>query len=306
MKNKLILSLVVLMVAVSVLAVSAQDVSTVDSVVSESVSDDALSIDNGDDAVYQDDGTKEVWIDQTEDKSMVYIDGELEIINSSGSRLLVVPLSNSTHTSFTKVFSVAKAFENQTVNNAIDYAKEKLNIKGVKIVRGVATNTSEVYDYRKYDTRYENDGVIIGDADYLNGGYGIDPSFTITHLATGSYGRIMNLTLSYVAEAVGETENTPAVAPTQEPTQEPTENPTQEPTENPTQEPTNEPVMQDTTNSQVANNMDNTANDASAGEKNITNNAPVKAKEVVEKTGIPFAVLIVALLGIGVSVIRRK
>ena len=57
MKNKLILSLVVLLVAVSVLAVSAQDTTTVDDAISESVSDDnVISVDENDNDVLEDNG----------------------------------------------------------------------------------------------------------------------------------------------------------------------------------------------------------------------------------------------------------
>ena len=273
MKNKLILSLVVLMVAVSVLAVSAQDVATIDNVVSKSVSDD--------NAVYQDgenSGNKEVWIDQTVDNSMVYINGDLTIVDSSGSTLLVVPLSNSTSSKFSTVVSDAKSLETQTVDNAVDYAKKLLNFKSIKFVRGTSTNTTKVYDHRKYETLYDNDAQLIGDADYLEGAYGI--STTVTHLALGDYARIMNLTINYVAEAdFDETEDAAA-----------------EPAE--------------TQDNSTVNNTTNTTNNTNVknvnSSDNVTNNTHIKPKDVAKDTGIPFAVLIVALLGIGVSIRRRK
>ena len=278
MKYKLMLSLVVLMVAFSVLAVSAQDVATDDSVVSQSVSDD--------NAVYQatENSGKDVWIDQTVDNSMVYINGELTIVDSSGSTLLVVPLSNSTSSKFSTVVSDAKSLETQTVDNAIDYAKKVLNIKSVKIIRGVSTNTTKVYDNRKYETIEEGDAQLIGDADYLNGAYGLNDPNTVTHLATGDYGRILNLTLSYVAEAVDYVATEDA------------------------------PVVNDTTADNTTNTTSNTTSNATSNTNvtnvnsndNVTNNTHIKPKDVAKATGIPFAVLLVSLLGIGVSIRRRK
>ena len=279
MKNKLMLSLAVLMVAVSVLAVSAQDVATDDGVVSQSVSDDVLSQSvSDDDAVYQageNSGNKEVWIDQSVDNSMVYINGELRIIDSSGSTLLVLPLSNSTSSKFSTVDSDARNLETQTVDNAINYAKKLLNLKSIKIVQGTSTNTTKVYDHRKYETQYDNDAALIGDADYLEGAYGI--STTVTHLVLGDYARIMNLTLKYVAEAV-ENEDAPVV-------------------DNPTVNNTTNTTSNATSNTNVTNVNSN---------DNVTNNTHIKPKDVAKATGIPFAVLIVSLLGIGVSIRRRK
>ena len=283
MKNKLMLSLAVLMVAVSVLAVSAQDVATDDGVVSQSVSDDVLSQSvSDDDAVYQageNSGNKEVWIDQSVDNSMVYINGELRIIDSSGSTLLVLPLSNSTSSKFSTVDSDARNLETQTVDNAINYAKKLLNLKSIKIVQGTSTNTTKVYDHRKYETQYDNDAALIGDADYLEGAYGI--STTVTHLVLGDYARIMNLTLKYVAEAV-ENEDAPVV---------------DNPTVNNTTNTTNNATSNATSNTNVTNVNSN---------DNVTNNTHIKPKDVAKATGIPFAVLIVSLLGIGVSIRRRK
>lgn len=288
MKNKLILALVVLMVAVSVLAVSAQDTTTVDDVVSESVSDDeALSIDNSDDSVYQDGegsgNVKDVWIDETEDKSMVYINGEVRVIDSSNALLLVLPLSNSTRATFSTVDSIAKDLEIQTIDNAINYVKKSLNAKDVKIFSGASSNITKVYDHRKYDTIEDNDAQLIGDSDYLNGAYGVD--YTRTHVATGDYGRIVNLTLDYILKVtVDETEDDPA---------EPVENNTA--ADNAT----------NTTNADVKNTTDNPTNTVNSND-NVTNNTHIKPKDVAKATGIPFAVLIVALLGVGVSIRRRK
>ena len=297
MKNKLILALVVLMVAVSVLAVSAQDVSTVDNAVSESVSDDvvsesvsdddALSIDNSDDSVYQDgEGSgdvKDVWIDQTVDNSMVYINGELRVIDSSNALLLVLPLSNSTRATFSTVDSIAKDLEIQTIDNAIEYVKKLLNAKDVKIFSGASSNITKVYDHRKYETIEDNDAQLIGDADYLNGAYGL--SSTRTHVASGDYGRIVNITLDYILKAtVDETGDDPAV---------PVENNTA--AENAT----------NTTNTDIKNTTDNPTDTVNSND-NVTNNTHIKPKDVAKATGIPFAVLIVALLGIGISIRRRK
>lgn len=283
MKNKLILSLVVLMVAVSVLAVSAQDVATVDDTISKSASDDdALSVDNSDDAVYRDGedsgNAKDVWIDNTVDNSMVYINGELRVIDSSNSTILLLPLSNSTCATFSTANSIAKDFEIQTVNNAINYVKKLLNAKDVKIFAGASSNVTKVYDHRKYETVEDNDAQLIGDADYLIGAYGL--STTRTHIASGDYGKIVNITLDYIVKATfDETEDAAA-----------------EPAE--TQDNSTADNTTNTTSSTDVKNVNSS--------DNVTNNTHIKPKDVAKATGIPFAVLIVALLGIGVSIRGRK
>ena len=283
MKNKLILSLVVLMVVVSVLAVSAQDVATVDDTISKSASDDdALSVDNSDDAVYRDGedsgNAKDVWIDNTVDNSMVYINGELRVIDSSNSTILLLPLSNSTCATFSTVNSIAKDFEIQTVNNAINYVKKLLNAKDVKIFSGASSNVTKVYDHRKYETVEDNDAQLIGDADYLIGAYGL--STTRTHIASGDYGKIVNITLDFIVKATfDETEDAAA-----------------EPAE--TQDNSTADNTTNTTSSTDVKNVNSS--------DNVTNNTHIKPKDVAKATGIPFAVLIVALLGIGVSIRRRK
>lgn len=287
MKNKLILSLVVLMVAVSVLAVSAQDVATVDDTISKSASDDdALSVDNSDDAVYRDGedsgNAKDVWIDNTVDNSMVYINGELRVIDSSNSTILLLPLSNSTCATFSTANSIAKDFEIQTVNNAINYVKKLLNAKDVKIFAGASSNVTKVYDHRKYETVEDNDAQLIGDADYLIGAYGL--STTRTHIASGDYGKIVNITLDVIVKATfDETEDAAA-----------------EPAE------TQDNSTADNTTNTTSNTTSSTDVKNVNSSDNVTNNTHIKPKDVAKATGIPFAVLIVALLGIGVSIRRRK
>ena len=51
---------------------------------------------------------------------------------------------------------------------------------------------------------------------------------------------------------------------------------------------------------------DNANNSVNANDKNVTNNTNTIPKDVAKATGIPFAVLIVALLSVGVSIIRRR
>ena len=71
---------------------------------------------------------------------------------------------------------------------------------------------------------------------------------------------------------------------------------------NPIENTTNE-----TNNAQnSANSTSNVQNATGNDTKNVTNNTNIKPKDVAKATGIPFAVLIVALLGVGVSIRRRK
>ena len=277
MKNKLILSLVVLMVAASVLAVSAQDVATVDDAISDSVSDDeALSIDSGDDSVYQDDGVKEVWIDQTVDESMAYINGDLTVYDRLTHSKLVLNLSNSSSSKFSTVNSDTRNLEIQTVYNALDHAKELLNAKNIKWISWASKNVTKVFDYRKYETVEEGDAQLIGDSDYLNGAYGVD--YTVTHIASGAYGRIVNLTAYVIAEANYDQ----------------------------TQDDSVEPADNATNNTSVNNTANTTNNAVNDSDKNVTNNASIKPKDVAKETGIPFAALIVALLSAGILIRRRR
>ena len=105
-------------------------------------------------------------------------------------------------------------------------------------------------------------------------------TYTVTHIASGGYAFIMNLTVSVLAEAtLDETEDAPV-----------------EPAVNNTNDTAADNSTNSTQNTTAADTTNNTVN----SEKNIP-----KKPNVVERTGIPFAVLIVAILGLGVSLRRR-
>lgn len=256
--------MIVLLLAFSILAVSAEDLAT-------------------DDAVYQDgsDGVKDVWIDQTVDESMIYINGEMKVIDRAAHSEHVFVLSNSTPATFSKIDS--KDIEMQTVKNAENHAKEVLKPKNFRLVAGTSTNTTKVYDNRKYETIEEGDAVIIGDASYY-GDLSSDPD-TRTHIAQGGYAKILNVTLNLIYECnYDETEDAPV-----EPA-----------ADNTTNDTAADNATNSTQNSAAADNAADTTNNTVNSEKNIP-----KKTNMVENTGIPFAVLIVAILGLGVSLRRR-
>lgn len=294
MKSKLMMSLVVLLVAVSVLAVSAQDTTTVDDAISESVSDDnALSIDDSDNAIYREgDGSgnvKEVWIDNTVDASRIDLEIAIMYYDASDpdAPVNLATFTNSTSAQYSTIDS--SDICNQTLNYRLAYIGEGLkNIRVVSIEKH--ESIGEVYDHRTYRTVEAGDAQLIGDEDYLkylNGDY--DLGSTITHIAEGEYAKVLHTFLFVTAEYnYNETEDAP------------------EPAGNNTQNSTGVNATDNAQSNAGVNATDNANNAVNASDKNVTNNTNTIPKDVAKATGIPFAVLIVALLSVGVSIIRRR
>lgn len=308
MKSKLMMSLVVLLVAVSVLAVSAQDTTTVDDAISESVSDDnALSIDDSDNAIYREGdrsgNVKEVWIDNTVDASRIDLEIAIMYYDASDpdAPVTLATFTNSTSAQYSTIDS--SDICNQTLNYRLAYIKNGEGLKNIRVV-SIEKHESigEVYDHRTYRTVEAGDAQLIGDEDYLkylNGDY--DLGSTITHIAEGEYAKVLHTFLDVTAEYnYNETEDAP----------EPAGNNTQNNTGvNATDNAQSNAGVNATDNAQNntgVNATDNANNAVNASDKNVTNNTNTIPKDVAKATGIPFAVLIVALLSVGVSIIRRR
>lgn len=225
MKKKMMLSLLlVLLIAVSLSAVSAEDSAAVDDAISEGISDEAvLSIDESDDAVLEDNDenvlsdAKEVWIFNTTTEHVVQVRGEFKAIDhqnpssvkefnsSSGDAVIVKGLVN-----LTEAYSNWTDFDNNFINS---YVQKELNVfhwSGYKYYIGdktlkiksqdVSVISNDTADNRRYRTVYDNDAVLIGDADYLIGAYGVDNDLTVQHIIEGNYSNVVVYSVKVVAE----------------------------------------------------------------------------------------------------------
>ncbi len=241
MKNKIILFLAVLLLAVSVLAVCAQD-TTVNDVVSENVSgDDVISVKENDDGILEDSYKEKLSVDDT--NSVKEFDVQMKMIDhlNPNNRGII----NDEFTLDDR-FSYGVDFNdpNDIVNNY------------------VIKNMLEKYF------------ILPG----MNNFKVISSDFSINFLNGGFTRYDVNLVVEYNVDK-----------------ETPVENNTN-PVKNNTDETNN---VQNITNNTL-NVQNNTANDY------VTNNTQIQRNDVLKATGIPFALLIVALLGVGVSIRRRK
>ena len=150
------------------------------------------------------DGSKDVWIDNTVDKSVSHVDGLLTIRDTA----------TETETNFTYskgpfevTFSNPKSAE---VASEIENVKTELRGKLSEMVgnRTVtliqdceeSESTGKVWDNRKYETIEDNDAILIGDVNEIMGGQTLDSQSTRTHIASGEYGKETFYTVRLVAE----------------------------------------------------------------------------------------------------------
>ena len=199
MKNKLILSFVVLLVAVSVLAVSAQDATTVDDAILESISDDnALSMDSNDDMIEDGQidvliGDDEVWVDNATYNHIVHVSGEFKAVDHQNSSS--VKEYNST-TESTKVgeCSTWADFDDNLINSYIESVLKILgdSDKPLKIITQVVSVISnDTADNRTYRTEYVNDNL-----DFFNP----NDDFTVKHIIEGNYTNVVSYAIKVVTE----------------------------------------------------------------------------------------------------------
>ena len=216
MKKKMMLSLLlVLLIAVSLSAVSAEDSAAVDDAISEGISDEAvLSIDESDDGVLEDNDenvlsdAKEVWIYNSTYEHVIQVRGEFKAIdyqnpssvkefNSSGGDAV----KTRGEINWTETYSNWTDFDNNFINSYIQKELNVFNDNGSKYYIGdkslkiksqdVSVISNDTVDNRRYKTEMSNDAVLIGDADYLIGAYGVDPDYTIKHIILGNYSNVV-------------------------------------------------------------------------------------------------------------------
>ena len=132
---------------------------------------------------------KEVWIDNTVDKSTSTVTGVLIVKDlATGEEKSTTLYDEVTASSFSNP-------KNPTVLAMIEEAKEALISKAKEYVEKfdpetitINESTGKVWDNRKYETMESGDGILIGDEDYLSE-YMLDSDYTVTHIASGDYGR---------------------------------------------------------------------------------------------------------------------
>ena len=289
MKNKLILSFIVLLVAVSVLAVSAQDATTVDDVISERVSDDnALSIDGSEDGQNDVGGADEIWVDDATYNHIVHVSGEFKVIDHQ-NQSSVKEYNSTTESTKNGEYSNWTAFDDNLINEYIDSVLKILGYydNPLKIItKEVSVVSNDTDDNRTYRTEYVTSNP---------NNFALDGDLTVEHIIEGNYTNVVYYAIKFVAEY-----NLDEDAPVENNTANDTQNTTND--TNATQNSTSD-----------TNNASNTTNESIAinaadndGDKNITDNTNIDSKDVAKATGIPFAVLVAALLGVGVSIRRRK
>lgn len=151
-------------------------------------------------------GNSDVWIDNTVDKSTTTVKGVLKVKNLKTEEITE-----------TTVYEEAAAATysnatNATINSMIEEAKTALTNKAKEYKADFDTETLVVgepidgkkWDNRKYETIEDNDAVLIGDTDYIQGDQ--PTSGKTTHIASGDYGMEHTITVEAYVEVSGEEE----------------------------------------------------------------------------------------------------
>ncbi|MBQ8052243.1 MAG: hypothetical protein IJ198_00350 [Lachnospiraceae bacterium] len=137
---------------------------------------------------------KDVFIDNTVDNSKSYVTAVVKLSGTGGITKTIytgdpiaVTYSNPRPDQVNQMIAVAR-------DMAITYAQErKEKAKSGEYAVTVNVSTGKVWDNRKYTTVEDGDAVLIGDSDYITGGYGIpsgeNENYTRTHIASGDYGK---------------------------------------------------------------------------------------------------------------------
>ena len=181
------------------------------------------------------------------------------------------------------------AFDDNLINEYIDSVLKILGYydNPLKIItKEVSVVSNDTDDNRTYRTEYVTSNP---------NNFALDGDLTVEHIIEGNYTNVVYYAIKFVAEY-----NLDEDAPVENNTANDTQNTTND--TNATQNSTSD-----------TNNASNTTNESIAinaadndGDKNITDNTNIDSKDVAKATGIPFAVLVAALLGVGVSIRRRK
>ena len=126
--------------------------------------------------------TKDVWIDNTVDNSVSYVSGIVvvdEEENTLYNAQADVPFSNPRTDEVNALIDEARG--------AVEKEAGEKNYSEYEIEN--EETTGKVWDNRKYETIEDGDAVLIGDADYMQGAYGVSDPSTRTHVASGDYGK---------------------------------------------------------------------------------------------------------------------
>ena len=180
--------------------------------------------------------TKDVYIDNTEDKSVSYVTGVV-IVDEKGNTIYEGKADVT--------YSNPKTSEVQKLIDEAQEALKKYAAENGYTILDIAQSesTGKVWDNRKYTTVEDSDAILIGDSEYLSGAYGGanvstvsggSSSYTRTHIASGDYGKETYYRVEMKAEV------TPV--PTPETTPTPTPEPMPEPKPVPVPEPVPVPV----------------------------------------------------------------
>ena len=175
--------------------------------------------------------TKDVYIDNTEDKSVSYVTGVV-IVDEKGNTIYEGKADVT--------YSNPKTSEVQKLIDEAQEALKKYAAENGYTILDIAQSesTGKVWDNRKYTTVEDSDAILIGDSEYLSGAYGGanvstvsggSSSYTRTHIASGDYGKETYYRVEMKAEVtpVPTPETTPT--PTPEPMPEPKPVPVPEP-----------------------------------------------------------------------------
>ncbi len=152
--------------------------------------------------------TKDVWIDNTVDNSTTEVTGLLIVKN-------LITGEETTTTLYDEVAaSTYSEASNPSILVMIDEAKTTLATKAREYQEEfdvttiiVTESTGKVWDNRVYETIEDNDAVLIGDADYIGGSYGVSDPKARTHIASGDYGKQHFYRVEAYVEITGEEEN---------------------------------------------------------------------------------------------------
>jgi len=151
---------------------------------------------------------KEIIIDDAVNESVTYVIGQMRVTYSATGHVITRQVYSE------KVTDIAyseEPVETEAVSRLIQEAKDALyqyafdQGYSVKEEYTIETSTGEKWDNRKIKVSGENDAVLIGDADYIQGAYGADmgsENLSTVQTVTGNYGieHTFTVTLDITAE----------------------------------------------------------------------------------------------------------
>jgi hypothetical protein len=136
----------------------------------------------------------ETYIDKTVDNSRSYVTGVVYLTGVKGTADGYNPgktvYSNSAKVSYSNPKTAAVQNMIDAAYNTAYYLANKCKTEGARGEFHMSTSSSsKTWDNRQYSTVESGSGVLVGDADYMNSAYGVNQEYSVTHIATGDYGR---------------------------------------------------------------------------------------------------------------------